>query len=250
LLEINNLIKTFAIHKKYMIRILIVDDQKTVQELLKNNLNKKSGIEIVDVANNGKIAVERIKVLKPDVVLMDIEMPVMDGLTATKIIAEQFLETKVLILSSYDEDTYLNKALQVGAKGYLLKNTPPEDLIQAIHSVHKNYFQLGPGLLEKYLHQLVTSQSNSSEIELIRSILEKQSKLLEEIQDRSGTNKKKIKESNEVFDREYFLLRREVYSLKQAQEQLRKQVDLFQGFFIFVALAFAATASATLLFIF
>lgn len=233
-----------------MIKILIVDDRKTVQELLKSNLTRKSGIEILDVANNGKIAIERTESLKPDVVLMDIEMPVMDGLTATKIIAEQFPETKVLILSSYDEDTYLNKALQVGAKGYLLKSTPPEELIQAIHSVHKNYFQLGPGLLEKYLYKLITSQTNSSEIEQIRLMLEKQSKFLEEIQERSGTNKKKIKENNDVFDREYFLLRREVYSLKQAQEQLRKQIDLFQGFFIFVVVAFAATASASLLFIF
>jgi YesN/AraC family two-component response regulator len=233
-----------------MIKILIVDDQKTVQELLKNNLDRKAGIEIVDVANNGKIAIERTSSLKPDVVLMDIEMPIMDGLTATKIIAEQFFETKVLILSSYDEDTYLNKALQVGAKGYLLKTTPPEELIKAIHSVNKNYFQLGPGLLEKYLYKLVTSQPNESEIEELRLMLEKQSKLLEEIQDRSRANNKKIKENNEVFDREYFLLRREVYSLKQTQEQLKKQIDLFQGFFIFVVIACAATASASLLFLF
>lgn len=233
-----------------MIKILIVDDQKTVQELLKSNLNQKAGIEIVDVANNGKIAIERTKFLKPDIVLMDIEMPVMDGLTATKIIAEQFLETKVLILSSYDEDTYLNKALQVGAKGYLLKTTPAEELIQAIHSVHKNYFQLGPGLLEKYLYKLVTSQTNSSEIEQIRLMLEKQSKLLGEIQHKNSSNKSKNKENNETFERQYFLLSRDVYSLKQAQEQLKKQINLFQGLFIFIMVALAATASASLLFIF
>ncbi|NJK50728.1 response regulator transcription factor [Candidatus Gracilibacteria bacterium] len=233
-----------------MIKILLVDDQKIVQELLKNNLDRKSGIEIVDVANNGEIAIERTQSLKPDVVLMDIEMPVMDGLTATKIITEKFLETKVLILSSYDEDTYLNKALQVGAKGYLLKTTPSEELIQAIHSVHKNYFQLGPGLLEKYLYKLVTSQTNSSDIEQIRLMLEKQSKLLEELQNRSSSNKQKIKEDTDVFERQYFLLSREVYSLKQAQEQLKQQINLFQGLFIFIIVALAATASASLLFIF
>jgi DNA-binding NarL/FixJ family response regulator len=233
-----------------MIKILLVDDQKTVQELLKNNLDRKSGIEIVDVANNGEIAIERTQSLKPDVVLMDIEMPVMDGLTATKIITEKFLETKVLILSSYDEDTYLNKALQVGAKGYLLKTTPSEELIQAIHSVHKNYFQLGPGLLEKYLYKLVTSQTNSSDIEQIRLMLEKQSKLLGELQNRSSSNKQKIKEDTDVFERQYFLLSREVYSLKQAQEQLKQQINLFQGLFIFIIVALAATASASLLFIF
>ncbi|NJQ98267.1 MAG: hypothetical protein HC784_13015 [Hydrococcus sp. CSU_1_8] len=81
-------------------------------------------------------------------------------------------------------------------------------------------------------------------------MLEKQSKLLEELQNRSSSNKQKIKEDTDVFERQYFLLSREVYSLKQAQEQLKQQINLFQGLFIFIIVALAATASASLLFIF
>jgi DNA-binding NarL/FixJ family response regulator len=151
-----------------MIKVLIVDDQKTVQELLKSYLEQAPDLEIVGIASNGQIAIEQVEASRPDVILMDIEMPVIDGLTATKIIAEQFVETKILILSVHDTDTYLNKALQVGAKGYLLKNTPPEELIKAIYSVRKNYFQLGPGLLEKYLYKLASSGSNVTELDSLK----------------------------------------------------------------------------------
>ncbi|MCU0538067.1 MAG: response regulator transcription factor, partial [Hydrococcus sp. Prado102] len=148
-----------------MIKVLIVDDQTPVQDFLIASLEKESGLEIVGTANNGKIAIQQVAALRPDVVLMDIDMPGIDGLTATKIIAERFVETKVLILSIHEDDTYLNKALQVGAKGYLLKTTAATELINAIYSACKNYFQLGPGLLERYLYKFSQAQSNSTEVE-------------------------------------------------------------------------------------
>ncbi len=137
-----------------MIRVLIVDDQKTIQQFLKSSLEHEPDITIVGLAGDGQQAIQQIEELRPDVVVMDINMPVMDGLSATKIISERFTATKILMLSLYDDDEYLSEALEVGAKGYLFKNTPSEEITIAIRSVNKGYFQLGPGLLEKYLYKL------------------------------------------------------------------------------------------------
>lgn len=138
-----------------MIKVLIVDDQKTVQEILRSYLEADPNLEFVGYANNGQEAIDLIQVHQPNVVLMDIEMPVMDGLTATQIISEQFVNTSVLIISVHNEETYLNSALQVGAKGYLKKNTPEKELINAIYSAYKGYFQLGP-----WVTRAISSQSN------------------------------------------------------------------------------------------
>jgi DNA-binding NarL/FixJ family response regulator/uncharacterized protein involved in exopolysaccharide biosynthesis len=140
-----------------MIRVFVAEDQKTVQQILKSYLELEPDLEVVGTAVNGQLAIDRIETLKPDVVIMDIEMPEVDGLTATRAISQRFGETKVLILSIHDDDCYLNNALQVGAKGYLLKTTPPKELINAIRAVHQGYFQLGPGLIEK-IHSELTER--------------------------------------------------------------------------------------------
>jgi DNA-binding NarL/FixJ family response regulator/uncharacterized protein involved in exopolysaccharide biosynthesis len=133
-----------------MIRVFVAEDQKTVQQILKSYLELEPDLEVVGTAVNGQLAIDRVETLKPDVVIMDIEMPEVDGLTATQVICKRFGETKVLILSVHDNDRYLNNALRVGAKGYLLKTTPPKELVNAIRAIHQGYFQLGPGLLEKF----------------------------------------------------------------------------------------------------
>ncbi|MGD1917985.1 MAG: response regulator transcription factor [Pleurocapsa sp.] len=140
-----------------MIKVLIADDQKTVREILGGYVKEDPRLEFIGCANNGQEALNLIEVHRPNIVLMDIEMPILDGIAATKIISEQFVDTKVLIISVHNEDSYLNTALQVGAKGYLLKNTPAKELINAIYSAYKGYFQLGPGLLEKYLYKASAS---------------------------------------------------------------------------------------------
>jgi len=221
-----------------MIKVLIVDDQKSIQNLLKTYLEKNSNLEIVGTANNGKMAIEQVESLNPDVVLMDIKMPILDGLSATQIISERFVETKVLILSIHDEDVYLNKALQVGAKGYLLKNTPPEELVNAICSAHKNYFQLGPGLLEKYLFKLMEPQSYEvTEFNHLKSTIAQQAQLLENLQIQISKScetvaiEQKHKNGNE-FERQYFLLEKQIYTLQYRLERLNKQITLTQTFCI------------------
>ncbi|MBP0016464.1 MAG: response regulator transcription factor [Cyanobacteria bacterium SBLK] len=132
-----------------MIRLLLVDDQSIIREGLSSLLQAQPDLEIVGTAENGKMGVEQALSLLPDVVLMDVRMPIMDGVAATQILQEQVPDIKVLVLTTFDDDEYVSKALNYGAKGYLLKDTPSEELARAIRSVHKGYTQLGPGLLEK-----------------------------------------------------------------------------------------------------
>ena len=164
-----------------MIEVLIVDDQRTVREIFKSYIEAEPSLKLIGCATNGREALDLTEVHRPQVILMDIEMPVMDGLSATRIIVEKYINTSVLIVSVHNEDNYLNSALQVGAKGYLKKNTPEKELINAIYSAHKGYFQLGPGLLEQYLRKTVESQSNFQEIEQLKSVILKQSQLLDRL---------------------------------------------------------------------
>lgn len=132
-----------------MIRLLLVDDQSLIRRGLKALLKGTEGLEIVGEADNGQIALEQIAILNPDVILMDVRMPVMDGVATTREISQRFPQIKVIVLTTFDDDQYIAQAMQYGAAGYLLKDTPPEELVQAIQAVHKGYTQLGPGLARK-----------------------------------------------------------------------------------------------------
>ncbi|CDM95922.1 putative two-component system transcriptional regulator, LuxR family [Limnospira indica PCC 8005] len=129
----------------------MVDDQGIIREGLRSLLEAKPDLEIVGEAENGKLAVELALKLKPDVVLMDVRMPIMDGVAAMRSLAEQQPEIKVLVLTTFDDDEYVTQAMESGAKGYLLKDTPSDELAQAIRAVYKGYTQLGPGLFEKVM---------------------------------------------------------------------------------------------------
>lgn len=128
------------------IRILIVDDQKMIREGLKALIKTESDLEIVGVAENGEHAINQVESLSPEVVLMDMEMPGMNGMDATKIICQQFPEVKVLVLSTFDTQEYVSNSLNSGAMGYLLKGTPAKELTDAIRSIHRGYAQIGPGI--------------------------------------------------------------------------------------------------------
>jgi DNA-binding NarL/FixJ family response regulator len=219
-----------------MIKVLIVDDQKTVQEILRSYIEEVADLEIVGFAEDGQMALEQVELLRPDVVLMDIDLPSIDGLTVTRIICERFVDTKVIIFSVHDEDTYLNTALHVGAKGYLLKSTPPRELVNAIYSAYKGYFQLGPGLLERYLYKVDQAQSNTTEIEQLRRTIEQQSMLLERIHT-SNTQQERYQNStgsyNEI-NQDYRKLEKQFNLLQYQFQKLHKQFDTLQNFiFIF-----------------
>jgi DNA-binding NarL/FixJ family response regulator len=136
-----------------MIRLLVVDDQRLIRQGLNALLKLETSLQIVGEAADGHEAIQQVEVLKPDVVLMDVRMPNMDGVAATRDICQRFPETKVLVLTTFDDDEYVAQAVRYGASGYLLKDTPPEELVQAIHAVHKGYTHLGPGLANKLVQQ-------------------------------------------------------------------------------------------------
>ncbi|MGL5793434.1 MAG: response regulator [Waterburya sp.] len=142
-----------------MIRLLLVDDQELVCQGLQAMLNLESDLEVVAIVNNGQAAVEKAEILQPDIVLMDIRMPIMDGREATRIISQKFPDIKVLVLSTFDEDDYIAQSIKAGAKGYLLKDMPCEELAQAIRLVFRGYTQLGPGLMEKMLDGMLDSDT-------------------------------------------------------------------------------------------
>ncbi|HEY9660764.1 MAG TPA: response regulator transcription factor, partial [Allocoleopsis sp.] len=118
---------------------------------LKAMLSLEPDLEVVGIANNGKVALEQVAALQPDVVLMDVKMPIMEGREATRLICQSFPNTSVLVLTTFDDDQYIADAMRAGAKGYLLKDMPSEELAQAIRLVHRGYTQLAPGLMEKLM---------------------------------------------------------------------------------------------------
>ncbi|GAC1447681.1 MAG: response regulator transcription factor [Chamaesiphon sp.] len=138
-----------------MIHILLVDDQSIICQGLGALLQLEPDLQVVGTANNGLSAIEQVEALHPDVVLMDIRMPVMDGVTATQAITQRFPKTKVLGLSTFDDDEYIAEALKAGAKGYLLKDMPSEELADAVRSIQKGYAQLGSGIFEKFVSRVI-----------------------------------------------------------------------------------------------
>jgi DNA-binding NarL/FixJ family response regulator len=134
-----------------MIRLLLVDDQGLVREGLRSLLEAKPDLEIIGEAEQGQQAVEQALLLQPDVVLMDIRMPIMDGVAATRALHEQAPQIKVLILTTFGDEEYVTQAMRFGAKGYLLKDTPSEELAEAIRAVQRGYTHFGPGLFEKMM---------------------------------------------------------------------------------------------------
>ena len=139
------------------IRLLICDDQDIVCEGLRAMLAPIPQIDVVGVAKNGLEAVDQTRRLQPDLVLMDLKMPKMNGIQATKTIREQFPDVRVLVLTTYDADEWVINAIRNGAAGYLLKDTPQEELVKAIFNTVKGWNPIDPQvagkLLERVAHQ-------------------------------------------------------------------------------------------------
>jgi DNA-binding NarL/FixJ family response regulator len=134
-----------------MIRVLICDDQLIVCEGLTKILGSDPEIEVVGVAHDGVEALELIPACKPDVALMDLKMPLMNGILATRQIRAKYPHIYVLVLTTYDDDEWLFDALRSGAAGYLLKDTPPRDLIASIKGTALGKTYLDPNVAGKVL---------------------------------------------------------------------------------------------------
>jgi DNA-binding NarL/FixJ family response regulator len=132
------------------IKVLFVDDQLLFVHSLSRVISSRAeDIEVVGITENGLEAVAAVKNNNPDVVIMDIKMPVMNGVEATKIISRENPETKIMMLTTFDEDEYVFEALKYGAKGYLLKNLLPEDVITAIRALYAGIDQISPTIISR-----------------------------------------------------------------------------------------------------
>jgi DNA-binding NarL/FixJ family response regulator len=139
------------------IRVAVVDDQALMRAGFRMILESADGLDVVGEAENGIRAVELVTRLEPDVVLMDIRMPELDGIEATRRITASSAATRVLILTTFELDEYVYSALRAGAAGFLLKDTPPEQLIDAIHIVAAGEALLSPSVTRRLVEEFARS---------------------------------------------------------------------------------------------
>jgi DNA-binding NarL/FixJ family response regulator len=142
-----------------MIRIVLVDDEQLVRSGLRMILESAGDIEIVGEAADGGGAVEQVRRHRPDAVLMDIRMPAMDGLTATREITALPDPPRIIMLTTFELDEYVHAALEHGAVGFLLKDTPPRDLIQAVHTVAEGNAMLAPTVTRRLIAEFAARSS-------------------------------------------------------------------------------------------
>jgi DNA-binding NarL/FixJ family response regulator len=137
-----------------MIRLLLADDQLLFREGLAFLLSQQPDLEVVGEADDGQMAIDLAAERQPDVVLMDIGMPNVDGIAAIKVIHKQSPWIRILVLTTFDRDDYIWQALQSGALGYLLKNTPAQAMAASIRAIHQGYGHLDPTIAARVLTQM------------------------------------------------------------------------------------------------
>ncbi|PZU98896.1 MAG: DNA-binding response regulator [Pseudanabaena sp.] len=145
-----------------MIRVLLADDQDIFRKSLVTLLSGEDDLSMIGQARNGREAIAQTKSLEPNVILMDVRMPICNGIEATRIIRQEFPLIKILVLTTFDDDEYILESLQAGALGYLLKRTPPEQIAAAIRSVYQGYSQLGPTIAHKVFSQIKSPQTKEN----------------------------------------------------------------------------------------
>jgi NarL family two-component system response regulator LiaR len=143
------------------ISVLIVDDHGVVRQGLRTYLELLDDIDIVGEAENGLEAVEQVRQHQPDIVLMDLLMPEMNGVEATRQVLALSSSTQVIVLTSFAEDEQVFPAIEAGAAGYLLKDVDPAELHRAIQAVHDGQVQLHPDVMKKLMHRVTTPQIDS-----------------------------------------------------------------------------------------
>jgi DNA-binding NarL/FixJ family response regulator len=165
-----------------MIRLLLVDDLVIFRQGLAALIGLESDIEVVGEASNGEEAISLAETLRPDVILMDVRMPICNGVEATKVIHQRFPWIRIMVLTTFDEDEYICQSLQNGALGYILKSTPSQQLATTIRSLDRGFGQLDPAIALKVFARIpesantqpstltVLDQFNHNEIEILKLI--------------------------------------------------------------------------------
>lgn len=159
-----------------MVKVLIVDDQELIRESLKIVLSTHDDIQVVGVAGDGFEVLDILKREDVDVILMDIRMPKMDGVYCTKVVKEQYPETKIIILTTFDDDDFVFSALRYGASGYLLKGVGMDELYQAILTVDSGGAMINPDIATKVFSMFSKMSQNNYSIQVDETSLDDISK--------------------------------------------------------------------------
>ena len=147
------------------IRIMLVDDQIILREGLKTIINLQEDMEVVAEADHGKMALDKLKSVKPDVILMDIRMPVLNGVEATTAIKKMYPDTSIIILTTFDDDDYIIDALSNGANGYLLKDIDAAQLVQSIRDSNRGQMMLPARIAIKLAARISNNQTMNTILE-------------------------------------------------------------------------------------
>lgn len=154
------------------IKVLIIDDHPVVRLGLRTMLESEGRILVTGTAGSAKEGIEEVLKLKPDVVLMDLRMPEMGGVEAIAALRRIDHEIRVLVLTNYEEDEYVFRAIQAGAMGYLLKNTPQEEIIQAVEMVHQNQRCVSPAIAQRLTETIAREELSQRELEVLKLVAE------------------------------------------------------------------------------
>jgi len=157
-----------------MIRVLICDDQDVVTEGLRVILGTSPDIEVVGIAHDGAEAVDLVPTARPDVVLMDLKMPGVNGIQATRQIKDRYAGVRVLVLTTYDADEWVFDAIRSGADGYLLKDTPRQDLVAAIKGTFAGHTHVDPGVAGKLFDHIAQTSPAAPDTAVVNALTERE----------------------------------------------------------------------------
>lgn len=160
-------------------KILIVDDQAIFAEGLKYVIESRTDdFEVLDIAANGREAIDKLAAVVPDIILMDVRMPVMDGVKATEVIHRSYPAIKILILTTFEDDEYVQRSMSVGAAGYLIKNRPPEELIDSIRALERGIIQVDPAISDKLFRSARLHAQDEQIMQGLRALTERERQVL------------------------------------------------------------------------
>lgn len=205
-----------------MVKVLLVDDESLIRNILKDYLSSDESLEVVGEASNGKLAISQARTLQPDVILMDMQMPLMDGVEATQYIHHSFPNIRILGLSTFATDRYVVELLRAGASGYLVKDSRPEEVTSAIHTVHDGGSVLSPEVTRyvvQGLEQSVPAEISPDE-ELMSVLTAKEIEVIELLA--RGLNNKEM--AAELFVTESTIKARFVKIMEKMQVRDRVQI--------------------------